>query len=310
MRHRMYPSHPVVYDNVFVAMKNGALTKLGNPAFNDTGFTPSHPLNHRAAIMFGNNNEDDGNGASVTVPVGYDTLWIRVQGQQYRFVHAYFLDGDQEDMGVWTGGYRSADPYNPDGSISDGGLYNYQWMPIPVGRSGTVALISKAPSSGNFWIAGLAFSQNPWNHAVQAAQGYWQASNGGDKTQFPTYQWGYDVVGALPGQSKLELVVPVIPSGRDKLLYAVGRNKNVNELSHSGITVEGVPIERFVASYDNPFARHYNNKQFERYIAARIPAGLVGNRRWISVVISTEYQDDQFLFREIGTHDYDIPILP
>jgi hypothetical protein len=78
---------------------------------------------------------------------------------------------------------------------------------------------------------------------------------------------------------------------------------------HTGIKVEGQPIERFMATYENPFARHWNSKFYNRYIAARIPASLIpSGRRWLSVIIDMSKQGENGIyFREIGTHDLDIP---
>ena len=105
-----------------------------------------------------------------------------------------------------------------------------------------------------------------------------------------------------------ELKVPVVSSGRDKLLYLIEHNSDWNGCMHTGITVGDRPIERFLASYDNPFARHWNSKMYERYIAARIPAALIpAGARWLSVRIHMGNQNNNIHFREIGTHDLDIP---
>ena len=109
-------------------------------------------------------------------------------------------------------------------------------------------------------------------------------------------------------KTNLELKVPVVPSGRDKLLYLVEYNDEWNGCMHTGITANGQKIERFMATYDNPFARHWNSKFYERYIAARIPAALIpANARWLSVRIDMSKQDEGIYFRQIGTHDLDMP---
>ena len=45
---------------------------------------------------------------------------------------------------------------------------------------------------------------------------------------------GNDVVARLPSKSRGALKVPVVPSGRDKLLYLIGHNDpgSRNELAH------------------------------------------------------------------------------
>ena len=63
-----------------------------------------------------------------------------------------------------------------------------------------------------------------------------------------------------------------------------------------------------MATYDNPFSRHWNSKLYERYIAARIPNQVIpANARYLNVVIDMTKQDSQINFREIGTHDLAVP---
>jgi hypothetical protein len=227
-------------------------------------------------------------------------------------VHAYFLDGGQEDLGQWTGGWRAANAYSPDGTLTDGYRDAHQWVPIPAGRAGELALISKPSTDKGFWISGVAFSKNPWAHAVQSAIGYVRKVNGGDATSWNDkwnwHSWNSDSLSRIDPKTTWELKVPVVPSGRDKLLYLVEHNNNWNGTMHTGITVNGRSIQRFMATHDNPFARHWNSKQFERYVAASIPAAMIpANDRYLSVRIDMTKQDAGIHFREIGTHDADVP---
>ena len=308
MQHRMYPPDPIVYQNIFEANQKAVIVKLGNPAYNDTSYTLTNPWNGRPIIKFGGNNEVDGNGAKVIIPAGYNTVWLRVLGDRWNVIHAYFLDGGKEDLGQWTAGKRSTNNYCPDGSLSDSYFNAHQWVPIPVGRAGELALISKPSTNSELWLSGVAFSKNPWAHAAQSALGYHWAVNGGDKAAWNNDNWHGDVLAMINQKTNWELKVPVVSSGRDKLLYLIEHNSDWNGCMHTGITVGDRPIERFLASYDNPFARHWNSKMYERYIAARIPAALIpAGARWLSVRIHMGNQNNNIHFREIGTHDLDIP---
>jgi hypothetical protein len=63
-----------------------------------------------------------------------------------------------------------------------------------------------------------------------------------------------------------------------------------------------------MATYDNPFARHWNSKVNARYIAARIPSSLIPqDARFLDVKIDMSKQNMSIKFREIGTHDLDMP---
>jgi hypothetical protein len=308
MQYRMYPPDPMVFQNIFAAKEKAVIVKLGNPAYDDHSFPPNKPWNGRPIVQYGGNSEADGNGAEVTIPEGYNTVWVRVLGDRWNVIHAYFLDGAQEDLGQWTGGHRNANNFCPDGSLSDSYFNAHQWVPIPTGRSGKLALISKPSTNSNFWLSGVAFSKNPWAHAAQSALGYHWGVNGGDKVAWNTHNWESDVLAMINQKTNWELKVPVVSSGRDKLLYLIEYNSNWNGCMHTGITVEDQPIERFLATYDNPFARHWNSKFRERYIAARIPATLIPpGARWLSVRIDMRDQNNNIHFREIGTHDLDIP---
>ena len=158
-------------------------------------------------------------------------------------------------------------------------------------------------------LSGLAFSKNPWKHATQSANGYLRGLNGGEAIGWNTHDFNNDVCGQIDGDTNKELKVPVVPSGRDKLLYLIEHNSNWNGCQHTGITINGKSIERFVATYDNPFARHWNSKLYCRYIAALIPARLIESAaQFLSVKIDMRGITKPIFFREIGTHDLDVPI--
>jgi hypothetical protein len=307
LRNRMYPADPVVYQDIFDALTAGAIQKLGNPPYDDTRYKGQSLWGDRHIIKFGGNNDADGNGAVVTIPGGYDTVWVRVLGERWNVIHAYL---GLADRGLWTGGFRSANSYAPDGTLADGNAVGHQWVPIPARSAGRLALISKPNTDKDFWVSGLAFSNNPWGHAVQSAIGYHWAVNGGEATgwQRDGHNFNSDTLATIPPKTTLVLKVPVVPSGRDKLLYLIEHNSNWNGSMHTAITVEGKPLERFMASYDNPFSRHWNSKSFERYIAARIPNELIpSNASFLNVIIDMTKQDKEINFREIGTHDLVVP---
>ncbi|AFZ55816.1 hypothetical protein H6G54_26870 [Anabaena cylindrica FACHB-243] len=317
MRHRMYPNDAIVYQDIFdardakVIAVHGVLKKA--PADRETRHTSNNLWNDRRVICYGGEEEDDA-GALVTVPEGYDTLWIRLLGDTWKVVKAQFLDGFKEDLGRWAGGRRYGNCYCPDGSLTDSYSDKHQWLPIPVGRSGKVTLISK--QGPEFWLSGLAFSKNPWSHATQSALGYHWKVNGGDATTWEkeSDSWNGDAYTVIPGKTNLELLVPAVWSGRDKLLYLIEHNSNWNGCMHTGITVNGNPIERFLATYDNPFARHWNSKSYNRYIAAYIPADLIPKPRpdvipYLKVKIDMSKQNSGINLREIGTHDVETPYI-
>jgi len=130
-------------------------------------------------------------------------------------------------------------------------------------------------------LSGVAFSQNPWGHATQSALGYHWADrvNQGDPVPWDKQDYNGDILACFDNLMAYEIRVPVVPSSRDKLLYLIEHNAGWNGCLHTGLSIKigdtYQPIERFLASYDNPFARHWNSKANNRYIAARIPADMI-----------------------------------
>ncbi|MDB9315298.1 hypothetical protein PN462_19440 [Spirulina sp. CS-785/01] len=326
MRHRMYPNDPLVYQDIFEAKEAGVIEKYNQVEnYDDTSHSTKNSLwCGRRAICFGSQEVAD-RGAAVTVPEGYDTLWVRISAADkwYSF-RAEFLDGDKEILGYWTGGRRNANCYCPDGSLADSYHNRHQWIPIPVGRPGRVLLVEDlgSRSDGGLWFTGLGFSKNPWAHATQSALGYHWTVNGGDATNWQggnskegnSDDWHGDIYTIIPRDTTLKLKVPYVWSGRDKLLYMVEHNNDWNGCMHNGITVNGQPVERFLASYDSPFARHWNSKSYNRYIAARIPAELIPRPQadqvpLLEVTIDMTKQNGDLHFREMGTHDLEVPEL-
>jgi hypothetical protein len=118
-------------------------------------------------------------------------------------------------------------------------------------------------------------------------------------------------------QGGLVLQVPVIPNGRDKLLYLVNaprlrendEGSYDNGLQFTALRVNGQPVERFLATYDNPFAHFWNSRPGCNYNAALIPAERIpADARFLSVEIDLSRQFDDIKFREVGTHDLDVPL--
>ena len=330
MVHRMFPADPIIYQDIFEALRQGAIAKLGNPAVPsdwNTRHGPQNLWNKRTIVQFGTNNDADGNGAVVTLPDGYDTVWVRLLNDRWNVIKAYILEGDalNQDLGLWAGGAR-AHSICPDGSISDSdgtdathtaNRHNHhQWFAVPVGRAGRIALISKQGTENGLWISGVAFSRNPWAHATQSAAGYHWGLNGTESGVRLAFIHHGDIYGSFLNPANLALQVPVLPSGRDKLLYVINPHYLLAEsarydcdVQHTMVSVNGQPVGRFMATYDNPFARHWNTMPACAYSAVRVPAELIRpGDRYLKVQIDTSKQVDIFAFRELGTHDLDIPI--
>jgi len=155
------------------------------------------------------------------------------------------------------------------------------------------------------WISGVAFGKNLWNHAKNSAVAYYWAINGGSGVTWESESWNNDVLGKITKGIVSELKVPVVYSGKDKLLYLIEHNANWIGTMHTNIYANDVIIDKFRSSYDNPFARHHNSKAFSRYVATKIPNELIKKEdKFVTIKIDMTLQNTDFHFREIGTHDY------
>jgi hypothetical protein len=109
------------------------------------------------------------------------------------------------------------------------------------------------------------------------------------------------------------LTVPVIPNGRDKLLYAVAFLEDGNtSLGFRRVTVQGGPnvaYDDFLLTFDNPFSRHWNVQGDLIYIAIRIGKDVIGDQRRLAVQLDTRGMTSPFRLVEMGTHDADVPII-
>lgn len=351
MRHRMYPAaalsygdlavqsvYPtIIYQDIFEAEKARVIEKwkLTNN-YDNKSRTSASPYFNRSMILYGRGKEDEA-GALLTVPTGYDTVWVRNAEciDSWHIIKAEYSENGKSFIGLgnWAAGRRNANHYCPDGSLSDSSQKQHQWLPIPVGKSGKVSLVHKQ-SGTEFWLSGVAFSTNPWSHATQSAVGYHWQINGGDAISWNQDKYNDDILATINAGVIRELRVPIVPSGRDKLLFMILHNDGWNGATHTGITVtvqgKDIPVERFLSTYDNPFARHWNSKVGFRYMAARIPAQIVADAlqqtgttdrmtQYLSVKIDTSKNtiftgggswgnwEDALLFREVGTHDLELP---
>jgi len=301
-RHLIYKD-AIVYQDVFESLEEGLISKIGNPTGWDETTHAVNPWNRRRILKIGNGEQSDGNGISTIIPEGYDVLWLRVLNDRWTVFRAKFLDGDREDIGKFACGYRQLNEYSPDGTAPDSFHRLHMWCQIPTARSGRIGIFSEKNS--DTWISGLGFSKNLWNHARNSGVAYHWAINGGTPTAWHTEGWNSDVLAGFNAAQTYEIRVPVVFSGRDKLLYVVEHNNNWLGTMHTNLTVNGVQVERFRTTYDNPFATHYNSKLYDRYIAARIPADLIKKEdKFVTVKIQMTLSDHHIHFREVGTHDF------
>ena len=302
-----YPEETIIYQDVFDALGK-AFGKSGNPVgWDDTTYTKKNPWNGRTIIRLGGIDKPLAfpNGAFVNVPNNMNVIWLRVLSDRWFSVKVYTEGG--VDIGTFVAGFNNLNKYAPDGGSGDSYHNIHDWMAIPVPKEGKYILVpgnKKNDGGSDTWISGIAFSTNPWNHAYNSAVAYHWAVNEGTQLTWNNQNWNSGQLAQLDHPKKNILYIPVVPSGKDKLLYLVEHNNNWDGIMHQGITVDGVPIERFRTTWDNPFARHHNSKIYSRFVATRVPAKLTIGKRFLKVEVDSSLSNHNIYIREAGTIDF------
>lgn len=296
------------YDDIFQALNSGIITKGGNPIGWDQTTFSSNLWKGKKMICIGNTVNSIGNGLNILVPSNAEVIWLRLHGDEWATLRTGPVSGKYFEF--FSAGKRGLNEISPDGTTLDSYSYSHQWVPIPVRREGdedaSNFVYSIVTSIGNnVWVSGIAFGSNLWNHAKDSAVGYYWKNNGGSDVEWDSDNWNNDVLGRISKEKLVELIVPVISNGKDKLFYLIEHNNNWSGVMHSSIYANSHQIERFRTTYQNPFATHANSKYYNRYISAKIPSYLIGKHdTHVSIKIDMTSSDNSMFFREAGTHDF------
>ena len=304
IKDNMYDGNATIYQNLYTAMSNNVIKQSGNASSWDSTSYSSAKWNGQLAINIGDNNQYP-NGLTVNVPNGMTLLWVRIFNDRWACMALYNSSGT--NLGVYASGFRNLNNTDPNGCATDANWGLHKWIPIPIPTVGTYVLVGVNinGNQGDNWISGIAFSTNPWNHAMNSAVAYHWGLNGGSSNFWNNQNWNNDQLAQINTGVTTTFYVPVVPSGNDKLVYIVEYNDNWVGTQHTSVTANGTAIERLKTTYMNPFATHHNSKAYMKYIAARIPSSLIKpTDTFVVIAVSMANNDNIIYFREIGTHDY------
>ena len=300
-----YPEDAIIYQNVFDAL-GSVIVKSGNPPNWDESSYRNTLWNGRRLLRIAFGKTSFPTGAKITVPAGKNVIWLRVLSDRWNCWQVFTASGT--DLGNFSTGYRGANAYSPDGATNYTFWFNHVWTPIPVpGPGDYIICVGNVSNDGGTdgWISGLAFSTNPWAHATNSAVAYHWAVNGGDSTFWGDswHSWNNDVLTQIQPGKITTLFVPVVPSGKNKLLYFIEHNSGWNGLMHNAISIDDTPIERIRTTWDHILARHVNSKPYACFAATMVPENLARGKRFLRVRIDLTNCDRGIHVREIGTID-------
>jgi len=243
--------------------------------------------NGKNILNIGKGEEANGAGIKINIPKGgYNIIWVRVLNDRWANFRAcpYISDTNfnfpKGSCEEYATGFRTLNQISPDGSGPDASWQYHAWMPIPVRGQNTTEYMLHCAIHGDCWISGIAFGKNIWNHAYNSAIAYTWGLNGGQAVQSFTKEqinsiWNSDILSYFAQGTSLEISVPVVYSGKDKMIYIVEHNNNWVGIMHTAVYVNGKMVDRLRTTWRNPFALHHNGKFYSRYIATRIPASMI-----------------------------------
>jgi len=304
----------IIHQEIFKMLDTDVVQKQGAAAGWDETSYVSNVWNLRNIMNLGSNVNGNGNGLKVNIPKGYDVLWLRVLNDRWAtFRVCPFVNGvaDYSTASIekYAGGFRNLNAISPDGAAPDSQWNFHSWMPIPIRGQDTAAYMIQSDYAGDDWISGIAFGKNIWNHATNSGVAYYWALNGGQATGWANgfENWNNDVLSFFQAGSNDAVHVPVVYSGKDKMIYIVQHNDNWVGTMHTGVYVNGKPVDRFRTSWSNPFQRHQDGKFYCRYMGTRIPAKMISpNDRFLELRVDMTTSNNHLYFREIGTHDFNL----
>lgn len=203
--------------------------------------------------------------------------------------------------------------YSPDGTTE-------RWIPIPLPKAGmdilcTIKLPGYKAIQKQFgtlkaytMLQSIAFGKNPWKHAVCSALTYSLYMNPTDNISRVTNPLStVENNTMLKINGNVVLMVPVVPSGKDKLIYIVEHGRNSLNLSWMTLHVNDKPVENLRNVYMNPFSQHLNGRGYGTYLAAKIPANYV-EKEQSHVKVNIDTKGCALFVTEIGTHDMFVQI--
>jgi len=299
----------VIYQDIFNAYNSNIIQKVGTPSgWDDTSYA-TNPWNLRRILRIGGGVQSNGNGMLVNIPSGYNVLWIRILNDRWTTFRVQPRRDDNtvdfsDQIEIYAGGFRLLNEISPDGAGPDSQWDVNKWMPIPIRAAGKYIIYSAQNSDS--WISGIAFGKNIWNHAMNSAVAFlWALNPQTGNIGWVGQNWNNDQLAYFPAGQVVEVSVPVIWTGGDKIIYIAEHNNNWVGTMHGNVFINGHAVERFRTSYSNPFATHFNSKFYMRYMATRIPAALIQQGdKFVLLKIDMTIANNNIHFREIGTHDY------
>ena len=236
----------IIFEDIQKAYDKKIFQKIGSP----DGFATNNPLwKLKSIISIGKPSTNNKSGILVNIPNGgYDNLGVRILNDRFICFSCIYSD-DYESIGIFCGGYtNNGNSISPDGSVS--GSYNKhnKWIYIPVKKAKSIIISNSNYSERKFygkgWISGLSFGKNDlWSFTINSAYAFVNAVNGGNQSTYHSI-WNNDQLSFLEKGKNYTIYVPIIPNGKDKILFFTGYGNYVEGNCITEIMVNDKNVER------------------------------------------------------------------
>jgi hypothetical protein len=283
-----------------------------------------------------------GLGIELKIPLNCNVLWICTLIDRFASFKISDLSGTTYGIYAATRNYNNG--LNPGGTVSTLLTENYYgWIPIPLywldnvtdPEQRKVRLINYINKSSSFndntwYYSKIAFSSNIWNHVLITPHMIRYDTN--SITYIPPSQntaaytssfidrnseinnyvenWNYANKFLISTNINFRIRIPIIKSGKDKILYFISLNRSYNyntlQVSFVGSNLNLIKLDNLKSTFINPFSQYYNSKLWNSYRATIIPNSLITadsyGRTFVTLNIFSPSGTD-FYIKEIGTHD-------
>lgn len=120
--------------------------------------------------------------------------------------------------------------------------------------------------------------------------------------------WNRDQLGYCKQNTICTFSVPIVNNQKDKVIFFVDHNDFWNSSTILSAKINDTEI-LFTVTKDNPHARYYNSKPYQRYYGADVSSSLIAvGTRFLTLQIdltglSNFTLVNEFYFRYLGSHD-------
>lgn len=323
------PNECIIWSNIKSKINNDI--RAINTSFDmtyDNSKWPSNDVNSKFiySTTTRGTKESNDTGLEITIPnppsganYDYNVLWVQTLNDNWK-TFKVFTRNPYTSFGKYAIGLEWLNNISPNGAIHNERWDRFVWYPVPFKMSSDrKIMINNFHAGGDCWYSGFAFSTNPWNHCkLSALSIHWQTNkdlesamdNTNPAITWHSDRWNNQPMAIFGSNTEPIFKIPFVNSGNDKVFYIIEHNNSwgpgiINVSIQNSDGTNYTSLGGLYDSFNNPFARHHNSVNFQRYLGIIIPKNLLpANINFLTIKLSIPYNNNGFVFREVGTHNY------